>query len=212
MEIEAVFSDIRWNIISELAKRPQSPSELASNVNTSLANISVQMRLLEALDVVSQSKPQNASGSARKIYNLKRPICYLTLASEVAIGKKMIPVTDESIAYFSAWLIREENAPQLILKVLSNHDILRTSECIGYISLKDLQLELLIVNKEKKEFHDTTIPCLGKTFSLKVKSYSFQEFSDGLQAKTEEIVTIVRKVQLLKDRDARVALLKKGGK
>jgi DNA-binding transcriptional ArsR family regulator len=212
VDVESVFSDIRWSIISQLAKSPQSPSELSKNVKTSLANISVQMRLLEAMGMVEMKRPEYGTGTARKIYNLKHPICYLTLASQVAIGKKLIPITDDSIAYFSAWLIREEHGPQLVLKVLSNHDSLRTSESIGYLGLKDAVLELLIVNKERLEFGDTTISCLDKTYTLKVKSYSVVSFVDGFNAKEEEIISLVRKVQMLKDQGALISTLKRGGR
>ena len=75
MDIENLFVDSKWSIITELAKKPLSPSELAKKTNTTLSNISAQIRLLEALDIVKEEKLGNvAKGEARKLYSLKKEI------------------------------------------------------------------------------------------------------------------------------------------
>ena len=124
----------------------------------------------------------------------------------------MIPVTDESLAYFTAWLIKEENAPQLVIKVLSNHDDLMSSDSICYISLKNDILELLAVSREKTGFCDFTVRCQDKTCSVKIHSFSRTEFSDRFSNKEDFVISLVRKALVLKDHDKYLTDLKRGGK
>ena len=52
MEIESLFSSTRWEILELLSKEKLSPIELSLKINTTSANISQQLRLLELAGLV----------------------------------------------------------------------------------------------------------------------------------------------------------------
>ena len=90
MEIETIFSESKWKILTELSQGSLSPSELAKKTGTSLANISTQVRLLEALGFIDKKKLINrAKGEPRKIYSLKKEFAYMILGTKTVMGKKM---------------------------------------------------------------------------------------------------------------------------
>ena len=85
MEIELFFSNSKWEILSELSKNPKSPLELANIFKTSVANISQQLRLMEAAGVISKTKLSNfEKGKPRTHYNIKEDILYF-----VRLGKNI---------------------------------------------------------------------------------------------------------------------------
>src|SRR3990172_2029627 len=101
MDIESIFFDSKWSILTELSHAPMSPSELAQKTGTSLANISTQLRLLEALDFIEKERLTNtAKGKPRKLYSLKKEFAYLVLGTRSAIGKKMIKLDSETMPFF----------------------------------------------------------------------------------------------------------------
>ena len=57
MEVETLLTGTKWQIIEQLAKKKQSPLELAEKLNTTIANISQQLRLLELSNLVKKKKP-----------------------------------------------------------------------------------------------------------------------------------------------------------
>ena len=66
-----IFSSNKWVILKEIAENPQSPSDLALKTNTSLSNITQQLKLLEAFKVVRKEKSEEKNaGKPRTIYYL----------------------------------------------------------------------------------------------------------------------------------------------
>ena len=51
-----MFTEQKWNILQCLSKDKFSPIQLAEKLNTTMANISQQLRLLEAANLVKKEK------------------------------------------------------------------------------------------------------------------------------------------------------------
>ena len=54
-----MFSEQKWNILRCLSQGKSSPLQLAGKLNTTMANISQQLRLLEATNLVKKEKIRN---------------------------------------------------------------------------------------------------------------------------------------------------------
>ena len=62
MEQESLLSKSRWSILKELAKGSKSAVEIARKINQSVANITQQLVVLEAYELVKKlkkEKPEN---------------------------------------------------------------------------------------------------------------------------------------------------------
>jgi DNA-binding MarR family transcriptional regulator len=63
-----IFLNNKWIILKEIAESPQSPSDLALKTNTSLSNITQQLKLLEAYQIVRREKSEEKNtGKPRTI-------------------------------------------------------------------------------------------------------------------------------------------------
>lgn len=149
MEIESIFLDSKWKILNELSQSDLSPSELAEKTKTSLANISAQIRLLEALDFIEMKKTNNISkGEPRKIYSLKKEFSYLILGTKFFVGKKMFKLDKEIMPFFLSIMINNREISFILLKFLVNYNL----NNISSIALIDYNLEnnfvdLLIISQ-----------------------------------------------------------------
>ena len=56
MELASMFTEQKWNIIKALSENKYSPLQLAEKLDTTMANISQQLRLLEASNIVKKEK------------------------------------------------------------------------------------------------------------------------------------------------------------
>jgi DNA-binding MarR family transcriptional regulator len=54
MDIDSFFTSPRWKVLEILAKTPSSPMEISKQLNTSIAYISQQLKLLEAAGLVTK--------------------------------------------------------------------------------------------------------------------------------------------------------------
>jgi len=106
MELESLFSSTRWEIISALSDESLSPMELAEKLNTTSANISQQLRLLELAGLVKSEKISNTDkGKPRIIYSLAGDNAYLILASGGFAKKRMLPLTSYHKFMMKVWFI-----------------------------------------------------------------------------------------------------------
>ena len=71
MELEPMFTEQKWNILKCLSEEKYSPLQLAEKLDTTMANISQQLRLLEAANLVKKKKIKNRDkGKPRTLFSL----------------------------------------------------------------------------------------------------------------------------------------------
>ncbi|MFT4312190.1 MAG: ArsR/SmtB family transcription factor [Candidatus Woesearchaeota archaeon] len=84
MEAQMVVSDTKWDIIARLAKNESSPTELSAQLKTSVAHISMQLRLLEASGIVQKRRVSNSkAGKPRLLYQLTKDVFFVSAASKL---------------------------------------------------------------------------------------------------------------------------------
>ena len=91
MEIETLFTEQRWNILNELSHAKYSPLQLAEKSKTTMANISQQLRLLEASELVVKEKiPNRDKGKPRALFSLADEFAYLISVTRGFAHKKLL--------------------------------------------------------------------------------------------------------------------------
>jgi len=91
MEIETLFTEQRWNILSLLSKEKLSPLQMSNLSNTTIANISQQLRLLEAANLVQKEKIKNRDkGKPRTMFSLADQYAYLVTTMDNFADKKLL--------------------------------------------------------------------------------------------------------------------------
>lgn len=91
MEQETLYTSSKWDILKALELGSKSPIDLAKEANTSLANVSQQLRLLELAGIVKSERiPNRDKGQPRILYSLSGNNSYLLITSPEFVNKKSI--------------------------------------------------------------------------------------------------------------------------
>jgi len=217
MEIESLFLDSKWNILTELSHSSLSPTELAIKTKTSIANISAQLRLLEALDFIEKEKLGNImKGQPRRLYSLKKDFAYLVLGSKSVIGKKLLKLDNEAMPFFSVWLINDSTAPYVLIKFfLDNEQLLKDASSLGYLGIRGDELEVIIIHPipaNLQVLQEKQVVKNDKVYKIRAHVHSKDDIETGISKKDEYFTSILRKVFIVFDRDNTLSKLKKGGK
>jgi len=109
MEIETLFTEQKWNILRLLARESLSPLQLAQKSNTTMANISQQLRLLEASSLVGKRKiPNRDKGKPRSLYHLSKDFAYLIQVSDGFADKKFMELEPLQKAMYTIWFLHDK--------------------------------------------------------------------------------------------------------
>ncbi|MBN2368329.1 winged helix-turn-helix transcriptional regulator [Candidatus Woesearchaeota archaeon] len=215
MEIETLFTDSKWRILSELFQKSLSPTELAEKTGTSTANVSTQMRLLEALGYVREEKVADyKKGDARKRFMLDRQFAYVTFRSRCAIGKRMFTLDDELSPIFNVIMINNPDMSFIMLKILcQNEELLQDAVAYGYIGLKNDVIELLVIHEDHehaRQLNQASVSRRGKTYKIDAHLHTKEAFDRGIKNKDEYFLNALKKVVVISDRTGFLMDLKMG--
>lgn len=118
MELEGLFTSSKWMILEEISRESQSPLQLAEKLNTSIANISQQLRLLEVAGIVTRKRlPQRARGKPRVIFSINGDLGYLICAADGFAEKKLLNLNEDHIFILRVWFIDDKSLHEELEKL-----------------------------------------------------------------------------------------------
>ena len=96
MDMETLLTGTKWEILKLLSEKKLSPSEIAKILNTTIANISQQMRLLQTAGIVKKEKTSAVkAGKPRTLFSLSHDYAMIIVFSKGFAEKKLIKITKE---------------------------------------------------------------------------------------------------------------------
>jgi predicted transcriptional regulator len=180
MDIIDLFTGTKWDILSGLSKQKQSPLELANKLNTTIANISQQLRLLEAAGLVKTEKTRAAEkGKPRVLYSLAKDFVFVISLQSGSADKKLIEANIYHNIISRIWLLKNTDLHQEIEKVFWKIESIL--EDISAIAIDEISNTIYIASKKEKKIEDAKI---------KVKFVS--------DIKESEVVFIYKKMEVVK--------------
>ncbi len=106
MEQETLFTSSKWDILKCLESAKKSPLDLAKETNTSVANISQQLRLLELAGFVKSERISNRDkGLPRILYSLAENYSYLVVSTPGFVDKKFLKLQDYQKCTLRIWFL-----------------------------------------------------------------------------------------------------------
>jgi predicted transcriptional regulator len=174
LEIESLFSSTRWEILRELSQRKLSPMELASALNTTSANISQQLRLLELGGLVKSEKTSNVDkGKPRVIYSLEGENAYLIYTGKNFAEKKLISLSLYHKFMMKSWFLENPEHQRLMPTVYE--------ALLPYMS----KIEAVAASSGTS----LNIYIVGKQFNISIEKVRLSFVSmDDLKKKTDTLV------------------------
>ena len=183
MDIVTLFTEQRWNILKFLSEKKYSPLQLAEKSNTTMANISQQLRLLEASNLVKKEKISNRDkGKPRTLFSLSEDYAYLISAMNGFAGKKLKKLDNFHKILFRTWFLEDPNLEYYAEKFLWSIE-----SCIKNIDLIIMKNEgncvkVIIASKNpksiEKKIRDTTIKNTddkSKDFNIEIMTFEQAE-------------------------------------
>jgi hypothetical protein len=108
MEHETLFTASKWQILKSLESGPKSPIELAKLCETSVANISQQLRLLEMAGIVTSKRISNRDkDKPRILYSLSGNLSYMIATTGSFVDKKALQLTDYNKIIMRIWFLEK---------------------------------------------------------------------------------------------------------
>lgn len=150
MELELMFSDQKWNILRCLSEDRYSPLQLAEKLNTTMSNISQQLRLLEAVSLVKKEKIRNRDkGKPRTLFSLNEDIAYLIPTMHNFANKKLLRVKNHHKIVLKIWFLENPELHPHVEKVYWKIEPYLSQ--IGAIAVKQSTKEVIIISDKPHE-------------------------------------------------------------
>lgn len=205
MEIEVFFSSSKWQILSELSKGPKSPLELANIFKTSVANISQQVRLMEAAGVVGKTKVSNfEKGKPRMQYYIKEEILYILRLGKNFASKQTLkkdPLTTYILNTIS--IIGKKDQFFLLKFFFDNTDILMdASICVFKNTEKSIELFIITekIDEARKRISNIEIKnASGNAKKIISWSHNTFEVEQGIKNNDPHFLNLIRESTILFD-------------
>lgn len=150
MEQENLFTASKWDILKLLAEQERSPIELARVANTSVANISQQLRLLEMAGLVRSKRIANRDkGLPRVLYSLAGNFSYLIATTQDFVDKKMLSLSTYNKVILRIWFLDDQRARYFLEKLFwSLEEHLPRIQAILYDRACSEELRILLITDD----------------------------------------------------------------
>lgn len=202
MEYELLLNNARWEIIKAISQGRSSATDLAKATKSSLPNVSQQMKLLEAYDLVEYIKDQRRSqGKPRQLFQLKRELCHITFARHGFAEKRFFNPDAYHMMVLNICFLPSMQDHAYLHKFLLNDELLRCS--IAYIKSNDAEIELLILTENvdpiRAKYSNTFIEHNGKMRKIICWTHNGHELNEGLSKKDAYFENLLHDPVILHD-------------
>jgi len=210
-----IFSSNKWEILKEIAVSPQSPSDLALKSNTSLSNITQQLKLLEAYQIVRRDKSEEKNtGKPRTIYSLNIELVYALILKNGMAERKVFHIDHNNEMFFNILFSMNPEDLMFILKFSFKYeDILKKCKSVGFLKSTKDSIELFLITDNLDEIRSKFSNIFVDDFhgrAKKIVNWSHNEFeiNDGLNRKDKYFMDMIKNVQIIHDPNGILARIK----
>jgi predicted transcriptional regulator len=167
MNLDSFLTSPRWEILQIIAKKPESPMEIAEKLNTTVSYVSQQLKLLEAAGLVKKERTGAVErGKPRTLFSISNEFLYLITLTKKFSGKKLIYLTEHHKTILKIWLIDDPSLHYYIEKFFWQIEN----------SLNEIDAIFIDTSKPKP-----TIIIVSESKKLKQKiSFFIKEFSEKI--------------------------------
>lgn len=201
--MEQLLQGAKWEILSAISKGSSSATELAQRTGSSLPNISQQMRLLEAYDLVEYQKEQRTgAGKPRQLYRLKRDVAHLTVARKGFAQKRFLALDAYHAAMLGVLFVPRTDDHAFLHKLLLTCEEIMHECAVAHLRSGE-DIELLLVTESlaaiRSKYSHVTVTVNGKPRKVVAWTHSVAEINDGLARKDQYFEHLMRSPLVIHD-------------
>ncbi|MGM5483830.1 MAG: ArsR/SmtB family transcription factor [Nanobdellota archaeon] len=163
MDTEILFTTSKWDIIQEISKKPCAPLEIAKNLRTTAANVSQQLRLLEASGLITKKRLANAgAGKPRALYLLSDEFIQMAVVANGESKKSLVHANKAQIIVSRSWFLNNEDSNLISKFVYNNETMLENIKELYYCGSDENTINLSVEMKNSQDTIKEDIKFYGK--------------------------------------------------
>lgn len=201
-----LLSNSKWLMLKEIASKEQSATELAQTLHSSVSNVTQQLKLLEAYNIISRKKSSEKHiGKPRTIYCIKDSMVYAAMLKKGKAEKKLFKLEGfNGLLYNLVFTAGAEDSFYILKFILKHEDILKRCKALGFLRSNKESVELFILTEHvddiRAQFSNLFIEDInGKTKKIVNWTHNDWEINDGLSRKDKYFLDKLSNVQTLYD-------------
>jgi hypothetical protein len=185
MDHDSLLNNARWEIIKAISKGRASATDLARLTKSSLPNVSQQLKLLEAYDLLEYLKDQKSKqGKPRQLYHLKRDFCQLTFARHGFADKRFFNPDAYHVMLLNICFLPSLQDHAFLHKYLLTMPEVMHNCAVAFLKSNETDIEVFLLTDEieliRQKYSNTYVEHAGKTRKVIAWTHSAHEVSDGL--------------------------------
>lgn len=200
----------KWQILKILSKNPQTPKQLADKLGSTIANVSQQLKLLEAygfLKKVRADKGPNGrkTSDLRVMYSLVKGKTWLTHISPRNVKNKELKMSVETNLLVNLLLLDLKDEQPYVLNFFLNNNLVDDIDSAYYLKSENSEINLLVVTKKLEHFRDakSALKVKYKTEERVIRFWSHtpQEIKEGLSKKEKYFQDLISQAELIYEKE-----------
>jgi len=186
----------------ELSKGEKSAVEIAKKTNQSIANVTQQLQLLEAYNLVKKTKQekQKKPGKPKTPYALNQEIVSLSMLKPGIAEKKILKLKEADDCHkclLNIFFLLKPEDHYYLIKFIYETDMIKKADTITYLKSDDKEIEIMIITEHVKDVREkhSNISIQGldaKTKKIISWSHNKKEIEEGLERKEEYFINLVK--------------------
>ncbi|MBU1201127.1 MAG: helix-turn-helix domain-containing protein [Nanoarchaeota archaeon] len=208
MNYNTILTDSRWEIIKAISEEDLSATELAKHTKTSIANVSQQLRLLEAYGLIKKiSKINNGIGKPKTRYTISKEVIETLIVSKNHCEKKSLDLDYLQKAILNLWLHTKKENHYFLEKFLTTYEEVTVKcQAIYIIKITIESIELLLVTEKldeiRQKYSSQKISNLeGQIKTIICWTHSTKEIEEGLKRKENHFIQLVTNLKPFLDKE-----------
>ncbi|MFA6072872.1 MAG: winged helix-turn-helix domain-containing protein [Candidatus Woesearchaeota archaeon] len=200
----------KWQILKILSKSPQTPKQLAEKLGTTIANMSQQLKLLEAYGFLKKTRADKGPNSRklkdlRVMYTLVKGKIWLTSIAPGNVKKKELKLTPDTSLMINLLLSDYKEEIPFILNFFINSNLVEHIDGAYYLRSDNQEIHILVVTKKLEHFRENKsyikIKHKNEDRTIRFWSHTIQEIREGLIKKEEYFIDLTSQTTPLYEKE-----------
>lgn len=193
----------RWSILQAVSHNPSSATDISERTDGSLPNVTQQLKLLEAHDLVRfRTARSGQAGKPRKIFSLRRAVCHITFARQGFAGKRLVYPDQMQEMLISTFFLPSEDQRFIIKALLCNQDILEQCS-LAFLSRPGTDIEMFAltgnVEEIRERYSNINVDCGNVGRKIALWTHNEEEVKQGILNKEPYYLSLIQDMQVLHD-------------
>lgn len=200
----------KWQILKILSKNPQTPKQLAEKLGTTIANMSQQLKLLEAYGFLKKTRTDKGPNSRkvkdlRIMYTLVKGKTWLINVTPGSVKRKELKQTTEISLLVNILLLDLKEEHPFVLNFFLNNPLVEYIDSAYYLKSEKTEINLLIITKKLEHFRESKsslkVKYKSEEKTIRFWSHTLLEIKEGLSKKEKYFQDLVSQAELLFEKE-----------